>query len=232
MAARALGLAKTDGDRITIEIMHLGRLKLHRNVSLVWQRLLGRATCREGASVRIFPSARIINMSGRSGQIRIGDHSAIRGELLVFAHGGQIVMGDWCYFGEGSRIWSGVSVSIGDRVLISHGVNVFDGLTHPLDAIERHRHFRRIMTTGHPVDIDLGDRPVRVCNDAWLGAGSIVLRGVTVGEGAVVGAGAVVTSDVPAWTVVAGNPAVVIKELAKPSGGIASADRETEAFTG
>ena len=41
----------------------------------------------------------------------------------------------------------------------------------------------------------------------------IILKGVTIGEGAVVGAGSVVTKDVPAWTVVAGNPAKVVKEL-------------------
>jgi acetyltransferase-like isoleucine patch superfamily enzyme len=80
------------------------------------------------------------------------------------------------------------------------------------------------MTTGHPRDIDLGDQPVNICNDAWLGACSIVLRGVTVGEGAVVGAGAVVTRDVPAWTVVTGNPATVTRELARPSTDTATAD--------
>ncbi|MBS6464630.1 MAG: sugar O-acetyltransferase [Firmicutes bacterium] len=59
----------------------------------------------------------------------------------------------------------------------------------------------------------LTSRPVTLCNNVWIGAGAIVLPGVTVGENAVVGAGSVVTHDVPPDTVVAGNPARVIKSL-------------------
>ena len=56
-------------------------------------------------------------------------------------------------------------------------------------------------------------KPIKVCNDAWIGMNVIILKGVTIGEGAIVGAGSVVTKDVPAWTVVAGNPARVVKSL-------------------
>lgn len=52
-----------------------------------------------------------------------------------------------------------------------------------------------------------------VGQDAWIGAGAIVLPGVTIGEGAVIGAGAVVTKDVDPFTVVAGNPAHVIRKI-------------------
>ncbi len=55
--------------------------------------------------------------------------------------------------------------------------------------------------------------PVHVGDKSWIGFNSIVLKGVTIGEGAVVGAGSVVTKDVSAWTVVAGNPARVIREI-------------------
>ena len=54
---------------------------------------------------------------------------------------------------------------------------------------------------------------IRVCQDAWIGMGVIIMPGVTIGEGAIVGAGSVVTKDVPAHTIVAGNPARVIKTL-------------------
>ncbi|MBR0311474.1 MAG: sugar O-acetyltransferase, partial [Oscillospiraceae bacterium] len=56
-------------------------------------------------------------------------------------------------------------------------------------------------------------RAVRVCKNAWIGANVTIMPGVTVGENAVVAGGAVVTKDVPANTVVGGNPAKVIKEL-------------------
>jgi acetyltransferase-like isoleucine patch superfamily enzyme len=77
----------------------------------------------------------------------------------------------------------------------------------------RHHHFRHIITAGHPKSINLGERPVRICDDVWIAAGATVLRGVTVGRGAIVGAGAVVTKDVEPWSVVGGNPSQVIRYL-------------------
>ncbi|MDP5158573.1 MAG: hypothetical protein NWQ07_08360 [Flaviramulus sp.] len=55
--------------------------------------------------------------------------------------------------------------------------------------------------------------PIVVKNKVWIGFNSIILKGVIIGEGAIVGAGSVVTIDVPDWTVVAGNPAKVIREI-------------------
>ena len=166
-----------------------------------------------GNASRLMPTARIRNALRDSKKIRIGEHSIICGELFLFAHGGDISIGDWCYIGEGSRIWSSGSIHIGDRVLISHNVNIFDSLTHPLSAQQRHAQFKAIMQMGHPRSIDLGEQPVTVSNDVWVGANACVLRGVTLGEGAVVGTGSVVTKDVPPYTIVAGNPARVIREL-------------------
>lgn len=166
-----------------------------------------------GQGAKLMPSARIRNIRTDSRHINIGGHTLIAGELLVFPHGGNISIGEWCYIGEGARVWSSSSVDIGDRVLISHNANIFDSLTHPLGARQRHAQFRAIMLTGHPHSIDLGEQPVTINNDAWIGANACVLRGVTIGEGAVVGAGSIVTKDVPPYTIVAGNPARVIREL-------------------
>lgn len=58
-------------------------------------------------------------------------------------------------------------------------------------------------------------RPVHICRNAWIGANATILPGVTVGENAVVAGGAVVTKDVPAGTIVGGNPAKVLKKLAE-----------------
>ncbi len=54
---------------------------------------------------------------------------------------------------------------------------------------------------------------VRIEDDCWIGAGAIILNGVTIGKGSVVGAGAVVTKDVAPYTIVAGNPARKIKDI-------------------
>ena len=55
--------------------------------------------------------------------------------------------------------------------------------------------------------------PIKICDNAWIGMNAIILKGVEIGEGAIVGAGSVVTKNVEPWTMVAGNPARVVKRL-------------------
>ena len=164
--------------------------------------------------VVLHPTASIHNIKGIREAIQVGVNTHLLGELLTFAHGGEITIGDYCYIGEQSRIWSAKKISIGHRVLISHNVNIFDSLTHPVSAAKRHEQFFQIITKGHPKQLDLDEAPVVIGNDVWIGCLSIILRGVSIGDGAIVGAGSVVTKDVPPWTIVAGNPARVIREIA------------------
>jgi len=102
-------------------------------------------------------------------------------------------------------------LTIGNRVLISHNVNVMDSLTHPLNSEARHAQFRSILTDGHPRQIDLEERPVHIEDDAWIGAAATVLRGVRIGKRAIVGAGSVVVQDVPSHSIVGGNPAKILR---------------------
>ena len=183
------------------------------NIQLIVQRLRGKATCVADATAKIGSKARIFNIGDDSSLIRIGASTIINGELLVFPHGGNIQIGERCYVGEGTRIWSDTSINIGHRVMIAHNVNIFDNLTHPIDATARHAHFRQIATRGHPKLIDLGGLPIQIADDAWIAAGAFVLRGVSIGKGAIVGAGAVVADDVPAGAIVAGNPARLVRSL-------------------
>jgi acetyltransferase-like isoleucine patch superfamily enzyme len=183
------------------------------NFDYLLQRLLFRATCQLAPGAKLTRTARIRNIAGDSKRIVIGRDSIIQGELAVFAHGGQIQLGDWCYLGEQARIWSAGSIIVGNRVLIAHAVNIFDNLTHPIRASDRHAQFREIAKAGHPRDISLGERPVRIEDDAWIGAGAFVLRGVTIGAGAIIAAGAVVTKDIAPYCLVAGNPANVVRQL-------------------
>ena len=165
------------------------------------------------AKAVIHPTATVRNIRKQRNAIRVGAHTHLKGELLTFAHGGEIAIGEYCYVGEQSHIWSASHIRIGDRVLISHNVSIFDSLTHPVSAVQRHQHYRQIITSGHPSRIDLKEAPVCIGNDAWIGCLAIILRGVTIGEGAIVGAGSVVSQDVPPFTIVAGNPARVVREL-------------------
>jgi acetyltransferase-like isoleucine patch superfamily enzyme len=183
------------------------------NVHYWARRLGGRATCVLAEDVVLLPTARILNASGSSERILIGRQSLIGGELFVSAHGGQISIGESCFVGPGTRVWSARCIRIGNRVLISHNVNVFDSLTHSLSPRARHAHFQAIATTGHPKVIDLAEEPVTIGDDAWIGAGAIILKGVSIGNCAIIGAGSVVTHDVPEATIVAGNPARTVRTL-------------------
>lgn len=177
------------------------------------QRLLGRATCALGKNVKLTARARIRNIYGPNERIQVGSHTCIAGELFVFRHAGAIEIGEWCYVGENTRIWSADRIVIGSRVLISHDVNIFDSLTHPIAPSARHAQTRAILTTVHPQAVELAPRPVEIEDDAWIGAGALILRGVRIGRGAVVGARSVVTSSVSDFTIVGGNPARMIRTL-------------------
>jgi len=169
--------------------------------------------CRAEPNVVFHISARIINNINIPERIKIGAYSHIKGELLTFGHGGEIILGRYCYVGENTRIWSGIKITIGDRTLISHNVNIFDNLIHPDSPEERHEQFKAIISMGQPTNIDLSDKPVIIGNDVLIGAQATILKGVTIGDGAIVGAGSVVTKDIPPCTVVGGNPAVTIRKI-------------------
>ena len=92
------------------------------------------------------------------------------------------------------------NVFIGDRASIAPRVTLVTSSGPNMSKIEPYVN----VVNGGKIGIE---------NDAWIGAGAIILPDVTIGEGAVVGAGAVVINDVPPYTVVAGVPAKVIKKL-------------------
>jgi len=171
-----------------------------------------RNRCRLGHDSMVYEVDRILPTGGGRESIAIGDYTHVRGELFTFPNG-RIRIGDYCYVGEQTRIWAGDSISIGDRVLIAHLTTILDNATHPLDAAERHQHYRTILESGHPRDVLLSPRPVRIEDDAWIGCSVVILPGVTVGRGAIIGAGSVVTTDVPPFSLAAGNPARVVRDL-------------------
>lgn len=160
---------------------------------------------------KIWAEAKIFNHQQKREKITVGMKSQIRAELLVYKHGGEINIGDYTFIGEHSRIWSAKKIIIGNRVLISHNVNIHDNNAHPLNANERHLDFIHIFEKGLQSDIDLNEREIIIEDDVWIGFNSTILKGVRIGKGAIIGAQTVVTSDVPAYAVVAGNPARIIK---------------------
>lgn len=92
-------------------------------------------------------------------------------------------------------------VTIGNYVMIAHNVLIIGG-NHD---ISRKDIPMMLLDKGKQGDITIED-------DVWIGAGSIILTGVTIGKGSVIGAGSVVTKSIPEYSIAAGNPAVVIKK--------------------
>ena len=91
------------------------------------------------------------------------------------------------------------AIEIGEDLQMGPAVQLYTAL-HPLDRATR--------TAGLETA-----RPIRIGDGVWIGGGAIILPGVTIGDGAVIGAGSLVRRDLPAGTVVAGNPARVIRSL-------------------
>lgn len=143
----------------------------------------------------------IENCHGNSAEIYVGEKSIIRGRLLTYGHGGKITIGEWCYIGVRSEIWSMDHISIGNRVLIAHDVNIHDGTAHSMDPVQRHEHFKYIYEEGHPKSWGgvpgIKSKPIVIEDDVWINFGVTILKGVRIGKGSIIAAGSMVTKDVP-----------------------------------
>ena len=140
--------------------------------------------------------------------ISIGDDTLI-GEGVALSAGmvpGQqcltspvVTIGNRCLIGRGSGIVGHFSITIGDDVWTGHHVYITD---------QNHGYEDISIPISHQTQPEL---PVVIGNGSWLGFGSVVLPGVTIGEHCVIGANAVVTSDIPDYSVAVGVPARVIR---------------------
>lgn len=143
-------------------------------------------------------------------KLSIGEKTIVEGILSFEREAASISIGERCFIN--GHIIASESVTIGDDVLISWNVTVVDHNSHSLRFSER-CHDVEEWAEGRKDWSHVARSAVRIESKAWIGFNVAVLKGVTVGEGAVVGAGSIVTKDIPPWTVVAGNPARVIRTL-------------------
>jgi acetyltransferase-like isoleucine patch superfamily enzyme len=154
-----------------------------------------------GRGVIVHEDGRIINIADDPGKIRIGDYSQIRGEILVFASGGKISIGEFTYLGPRSTIWSASDggVTIGKRVLISMDVAIHDTDSHSTNHEQRFAQTKEIFEKGHIRSGEgIKSAPVNIGDDVWIGLGATIMRGVTIGDRSIIGAKAIVKSNVPA----------------------------------
>ena len=114
-------------------------------------------------------------------------------------YGYNITFGDNAFVNFNCVILDVVPVTIGNRVQIASAVQLL-AADHPLDPEER--------ASGH----EFG-RAITIEDDVWLGGGTIVCPGVTIGRASVIGAGSVVTRDIPPGVVAVGSPCKVLRKL-------------------
>ena len=134
-----------------------------------------------------------LRQSTRHGNVRL------RMPVVMYAPE-RIEFGDQVDIGEFTHIRANGGLRIGSRVLIAAHVTITT----------------REHTVALPRWGKTTDAPIAIEDDVWIGAGAIVLPGVTIGRGSVVAAGAVVAADVPPFTVVGGVPAKTIKQVPQP----------------
>ena len=125
---------------------------------------------------------------------KVGNHVHIYNSAVIYFPW-NLKIGDWSSIGEGALIYNLGPVSIGSKTTISHKAHLCAG-THDYQK----------------ADLPLLKLPINVGEQVWICADVFVGPGVTIGEGAVLGARAVVMKNVEPWSVVAGNPARVIKQ--------------------
>ncbi len=133
-----------------------------------------------------------------NGEISVGDRVLLHRQVKLSAYGtgekAKIIIGSNSYIGDRTEIHAGSLVEIGNNCDISWDCNILD------------RDYHKFCSETETI------KPVKICDNVWIGCGVTVLKGVTIGEGAVIAAGSVVTKDVLPRSLYGGNPAKLIKE--------------------
>ncbi|MEY4390638.1 MAG: hypothetical protein RLZZ400_381 [Actinomycetota bacterium] len=128
-------------------------------------------------------------------------------------------VGEGLWLREPIKVDFGYNIHWGDHCFANYGLIALDVAPIRIGSNTMFGTNVQLMTPIHPLDPELRAEgwesalPITIGENVWIGSGAIILGGVTIGDGAVVGAGAVVTKDVKARTVVAGNPAKLIREI-------------------
>lgn len=187
-----------------------------RQMNCVWYRAAMKLmNIRYGKNLRLYGVPAIF--CGRSAKMEIGDNVRINSSFLsnliglycrtviIARHlGAEVKIGNNVGI-SGTTIYARKSITIGDDTIIGGNVKILDNDFHPVDPACRNPE----------IPEKIGAAPIVIGKNCFIGCNSLILKGVHIGDNAVVGAGSVVSKDVPANCVVAGNPAVIVKEFKK-----------------
>ena len=129
-------------------------------------------------------------------------------------------IGDGCYIEPPLHAnWAGKHVHFGNNVYANFNLTLVDDTDIYVGDCTMFAPNVVVATAGHPILPELREqiyqfnKPVRIGRNCWIGAGAVILPGVTIGDNSVIGAGSVVTKDIPANVVAVGNPCRVLREI-------------------
>ena len=154
-------------------------------------------------------------VSKKPGAVVIGKHvSCYAGCSFAIGENGKCTIGDFTLL-NGALIMAEEKIDIGSHCLVSWNVGIADSDFHPLEPAQRLIDAQALAPffKDRPLRPKLKTAPVKIGDNVWIGMGAVILKGVTIGDNSVVAAGGVVTKSVPANTIVAGNPAQIVRQL-------------------
>lgn len=153
--------------------------------------------------------------------VTIGEECLIKADFIFETSSGEISIGNNVHIG-GSTFICRNKIEIHQDVTMAWGITLYDHNSHSINWEERKNDNKNCYQDylkhngNNIINKDWSavvSKPIVIQSKVWIGFNVTILKGVTIGEGAVIGACSVVTKDVEAWTVVGGNPAVLIKRL-------------------
>ncbi len=189
-----------------------------------WQRYQQYLKIHPSAIIDPVSAVKIFNLPKKPQvMLEIGAESHIFSSFNLLRPVSKIRIGKHCQLGA-VNFNCAEKIEIGDDCLMAWDVTIIDSDTHARDWEYRQNDVKRCYDdylrnkSNFIKNKDWSKvkiRPVKIGNRVWIGFGVIILKGVRVGDNAVIGAGSVVREDVPAYAVVVGNPAKIVKRLKK-----------------
>jgi acetyltransferase-like isoleucine patch superfamily enzyme len=186
--------------------LYLQKWRWYERNSLPWNRLaIHREFMKRGAFVR-WPVQGNVLEALRQGRLEVGEGTLLEPNVWITCSGeGRIRIGEGTFLNMNVMVAAHELVEIGDHCMFANGCFVTDA-NHRFDDPDKPITWQGFTSKG----------PTRVGDNVWCGAHVVITSGVTVGERCVIGANSVVTEDIPPFSIAAGAPAKVLKQVEYP----------------
>lgn len=149
--------------------------------------------------------------------LSIGAKAVINGSIYLERDEASLSIGDNFSTGHNLLLSCAEKIEIGDNVMLGWNCTIIDHDAHSANALHRENDSYEFYYEGKK-NKDwkrISRKSIKICDRAWIGFNTTIMKGVTIGEGAIITACSTVFDDVPPWTIVRGNPASIIRDIPK-----------------